>query len=156
MKSRVIFICEWIFNLIYQWLGHLIISKLAQIFPLQYTGRTISRCYVGLSDGAIPDNLWIGHCPNSYAIQIGLHYYGCRIAGNPHQLGLPGAIRPRLKRQQSDDFFGCGLVLDPENKLWIFFTFNGKLMCELASEVLRGLKKPQLYFHLINFYMNHN
>jgi hypothetical protein len=27
---------------------------------------------------------------------------------------------------------GCGLVLDSEDKLWIFVTFNGKLMGELA------------------------
>jgi hypothetical protein len=46
-----------------------------------------------------------------------------------------GAIQPRFKFG-SINVFGCGLVLDPENKLWIFFTLNGQLLGELALEVL--------------------
>jgi hypothetical protein len=37
-----------------------------------------------------------------------------------------GAIKPE-KKEYGMDVFGCGLVLDPEDKLAIFFTRNGNL-----------------------------
>jgi hypothetical protein len=90
-------------------------------------------CSVGLSGVAIPD--WIGRDSNSYGIRIGLHCYDCWLAGEYHPFELPeGAIRPEMK--QNGDVWGCGLVLDPDNNLAIFFTLNGKLMGELMLEVL--------------------
>jgi hypothetical protein len=85
---------------------------------------------VGLS-GAIadPDNSWIGEYSNSYAINIDYEYEGL-LAGTPHRFELPeGANRPQ--RKQFGNVFGCGLVLDPDNKLAIFFTLNGKVLGEL-------------------------
>jgi hypothetical protein len=84
------------------------------------------RCSIGLSAGVIPDNSWIGQYPNSYAIQIGHSSYACRLAGTAHQF-----IRPRWKHHSSN-VYGCGLVLDPKDKLWIFFTLNGQLMSKLV------------------------
>jgi hypothetical protein len=56
----------------------------------------------------------------------------CWIAGEEHRFELPeGADRPRQKKDGTDDVYGCGLVLDPENKLAIFFTLNGQLLGEL-------------------------
>jgi hypothetical protein len=82
---------------------------------------------VGLSDGCIPDNSWIGEYSNSYAVPTG-YFHGCRLARETHHFELPeGAIRPRWKRNGMN-VSGCGLVLDPEEKLWIFFTLNGNLL----------------------------
>jgi hypothetical protein len=44
------------------------------------------------------------------------------------------AVRPFL--QFGRNVFGCGFVLDPENKLAVFFTLNGKLAGELVLDVL--------------------
>jgi hypothetical protein len=92
----------------------------------------ICRSYVGLSGGVIPvrDNSWIGRFSNSYAIPNG-YFYGCWLAGEVHQFELPeGSIC--LKRNRDINVFGCGLVLDSEDKLAIFFTFNGQLLGELV------------------------
>jgi hypothetical protein len=91
---------------------------------LDYFSQFI-RWTVGLSVGAIPDNLWIGGLyPNSYAIP---NDNECWLAGEIQQFELPeGTIRPR--RNLYINVMGCGLVLDPEDKLWIFFTLNGQLL----------------------------
>jgi hypothetical protein len=80
---------------------------------------------------------------NSYAIDIGRHhYYGYWLSGEGHHFELPeGVIRPEMK--QYGNVFGCGLVLDPDNKLAIFFTLNGKLLSEWMLEILR-IKKQNI------------
>jgi hypothetical protein len=99
------------------------------------------RSYVGLSR-AIPGDPWIGEYPNSYAIDIGLHHcYGCLLAGEHHRFELPeGAIRPQMK--ENENVFGCGLVLNSDNNLAMFFTLNGQLLSELMPV---GLTKKFLY-----------
>jgi hypothetical protein len=60
------------------------------------------------------------------------HYlYDCLLAGETHPFEkLPkGAIRPKWK-YNSINVFGCGLVLDSEDKLAIIFTLNGQLIGE--------------------------
>jgi hypothetical protein len=108
------------------------------------------RCYVGLS-GAIPDNSLIGGYSNSYAMPIiGHHHhcYGCLLAGERHRFELPeGAIQPEMK--QFGNVFGCGLVLDPDNNLAIFFTLNGKLLGELMLEVWKNMS---CIFAIISFF----
>jgi hypothetical protein len=96
---------------------------------------------VGLSGVVIPD--WIGRDSNSYAIPIvGHHCIACRLAGERHRFELPeGAIRPDTK--ENGNVFGCGLVLDSEDKLAIFFTLNGQLLGKLMTFIY-------IYFHLIN------
>jgi hypothetical protein len=67
--------------------------------------------------------------------------YECCLARERHYFELPeGDVQPRWKRNGLD-VFGCGLVLDLEDKLWIFFTLNGKLLGELVLEVLGKTKK---------------
>jgi hypothetical protein len=57
--------------------------------------------------------------------------YNCLLAGVSHQFEMTeGAIRHGWKHRIN--VYGCGLVLDTKNKLWIFFTLNGKLMGELV------------------------
>jgi hypothetical protein len=93
---------------------------------------TIFRFSLGLSPGAIPDNSWIGEYLNSYAIPTNDYFYECWLAGETHHFELPeGGFD--LGLPWGSNVLGCGLVLDPENKLWIFFTLNGKLMGELEA-----------------------
>jgi hypothetical protein len=101
------------------------------------------RSYLGLS-GTIADNSWIGYYSNSYAIRIvGHRSYRYRLVGMLHQFELPvGAIRPEMK--DNGNVYGCGLVLDPDNKLAIFFTLNGKLLSKWMLEILR-IKKKKIY-----------
>jgi hypothetical protein len=86
-------------------------------------------------------NLAIGGYSNSYAIPIfGHHCFGCRLAGVPHHFELPeGAILQEMK--PNGNVFGCGIVLDPDNKLAIFFTLNGQLLGELMLKILRIKKQ---------------
>jgi hypothetical protein len=81
----------------------------------------------------MPHNSWIGEYSNSYASAIvGQHCNGYWFAGERHRFELPeGAVRPSWKYI---NVFGCGLVLDPNNKLAIFFTLNGQLLGELVLE----------------------
>jgi hypothetical protein len=49
------------------------------------------------------------------------------LAGKPYPFEWPnGAIKPTWKGQ--GDVLGCGLLLNAENKLSLFFTGNGLLM----------------------------
>jgi hypothetical protein len=45
-----------------------------------------------------------------------------------------GAVEQEMK--QFGNVYGCGLVLDPKDKLWIFFTLNGQLLGELMLAIL--------------------
>jgi hypothetical protein len=68
----------------------------------------------------------------------------CRLAGETHHFELPeGAIR---SRRELSNVNGCGLMLDLEDKLSIFFTLNGKLMGMSLQKVLMIKKKSLMYF----------
>jgi hypothetical protein len=95
-----------------------------------FSSQFLIRLRVGLSDGEIPDNLSIREYSNSYAIPNYHNLDECWLAGELHHFVLPeGAIQPRRKLP-GINVFGCGLVLDPEDKLCIFFTLNGQLLGE--------------------------
>jgi hypothetical protein len=88
-----------------------------------------SAVRIGLSSGTIPAAEVIGWCRNSYAILDGFQNE-CYLAGESHSFQLPeGAIR-RPEMKEYANTYGCGLVLDPENKFAIFFTLNGQLLGE--------------------------
>jgi hypothetical protein len=76
------------------------------------------------------ENELIGGYPNSYAISISTRYCNwCHLAGEHHRFQLPdGAIQPKLMKENGTNVYGCGLVIDPNDKLAIFFTLNGILM----------------------------
>jgi hypothetical protein len=62
-----------------------------------------------------------------------------------------GAIRPRrVLARGSINVFGCGLVLDPENKLAIFFTLNGQLLGEFCLD--EGIGDE--WTNILNFSIN--
>jgi hypothetical protein len=66
------------------------------------------------------------HC--EYMLDGVMHYFELpegAILQNPH--GWEWEHRHSI----GINVFGCGLVLDPEDKLAIFFTMNGMLMGEL-------------------------
>jgi hypothetical protein len=94
----------------------------------------------GLSD--IPNNSWIGEYSNSYALAIPIGGNEYLLSGEYHFFELPeGTIRPEMK--ENGNVFGCGLVLEPDNNLAIFFTLNGQLLSELVLvlDILRMDKK---------------
>jgi hypothetical protein len=94
-----------------------------------------NRFYVGLSDGTIPDddNLFIGEYQNSY----GHSCYEYCLAGERRLFAEEQEAIEAREKSNGMDVYGCGLVLDPEDKLAIFFTLNGQLMGELMLKSLR-------------------
>jgi hypothetical protein len=51
----------------------------------------------------------------------------CWLAGKEHHFGYQ--IEPIVSNPDDiDDVFGCGILLNPENKAAIFFTLNGILL----------------------------
>jgi hypothetical protein len=89
------------------------------------TVQNFRNILVGLSTGNIPKYSFVGDLPNSYAIEDGYNY--CWLSGKEHHFEWPnGAIKPEWNGK--GDVYGCGLLLNPENKLSIFFTVNGLLM----------------------------
>jgi hypothetical protein len=84
---------------------------------------------IGLTDGEIPRDQWIGQQPNSYAIGIRIPYFYIlfRLAGQRHRFNfLEGVIGPELK--ETGNVAGCGLLINSDDKLTIFFTLNGILI----------------------------
>jgi hypothetical protein len=107
---------------------------------MNYNFLSIFRCNLGLSRASVVSDksyAFIGEYSNSYAILIaGNTCYRSSLAGASLYFELPeGAVQPIWKR--NGNVFGCGLVLDPDNKLEIFFTLNGKLLGKLMLEILR-------------------
>jgi hypothetical protein len=70
--------------------------------------------------------LFLDGAPNSYA-NIGYDFDTCWLSGTHHCFKWPdGAIKPIFNCM--GDVLGCGLLLNPENQLSIFFTGNGILL----------------------------
>jgi hypothetical protein len=82
---------------------------------------------IGLSDGTSKAEC-IGEYSNSYSISNGnFPWMSYSLAGEHHLYQLPDeAIRPNLW-YDCTNVYGCGLVMDPNDKLAIFFTVNGTL-----------------------------
>jgi hypothetical protein len=78
----------------------------------------------------MPAGALFGKHPNSYAIKNGCDYGFLSGNANVHRFGPPnGGIKFELNGQE--DVMGCGLVLNPEGKVAIFFTVNGTLLGKL-------------------------
>jgi hypothetical protein len=70
---------------------------------------------------------YVGKYPNSYSYLPGRDY--CLISQDQHTLEWPeDVLKPEGKWTSQGDVGGCGLLVDPNDKLAIFFTFNGKLI----------------------------
>jgi hypothetical protein len=68
--------------------------------------------------------------PNFYAIRISIptgKIYQFRLAGQHHHFEFPEeVIGP--ERKETGNVYGCGILLNPDEKLTIFFTLNGILI----------------------------
>jgi hypothetical protein len=94
---------------------------------LEYLNK-FNRFFIGYSDGSIPDYKLVGQCPNSYGLPNSKY---CLISGDMHDFEWPeGATKPKRVGATKGDVDGCGLLLSPDNKLAIFFTFDGILIGE--------------------------
>jgi hypothetical protein len=87
---------------------------------------------VGLTDGKICLGGLFGLRANSYAINIPInpngHFYQFFLAGERHliEFSSDGGIRPEQK--ETGNVVGCGILMNPDEKLTIFFTLNGILI----------------------------
>jgi hypothetical protein len=81
-------------------------------------------------DREIPYGGGFGLSSNSYAIVTPIpnwNIYKFRLAGQRHRFEFPaGVIRPEKK--ETGNVIGCGILLDSDDKLTIFFTVNGLLI----------------------------
>jgi hypothetical protein len=74
----------------------------------------------------------VGTYPNSYSYPPGRDY--CLLYDNSHSDDRPNLewpvemLKPERELQGQGDVGGCGLLVDPNDKLAIFFTFNGKII----------------------------
>jgi hypothetical protein len=103
-------------------------------FFAQFSWNTI-----GLSDGNNSGRRFsLGFTLNSYELSSDCDY--CYLAGESHKIEWPNgnndadeySIRGKRKT------IGCGILLNPVNKLSIFFTFNGVLLGKIAVPVING------------------
>jgi hypothetical protein len=80
--------------------------------------RKFIRLAVGLTDGEIL-HFFIRN-PNRNIYDFG-------VAGQYHHFEFPeGVIRPKLK--ETENVAGCGILIDSDDELTIFFTMNGILI----------------------------
>jgi hypothetical protein len=99
--------------------------------PNQNRCSKFRSIFIGLSSGYLPNGSCVGLLPNSYAILDGRNY--CWLSSEAHNFEWPnGEIKPAWNGQR--DVIGCGLALNPENKLSIFLTGNGILMGQSFSD----------------------
>jgi hypothetical protein len=70
---------------------------------------------------------YVGSYQNSYSYPPGRDY--CVLANDRPCLEWPKEIlKPGRLLKGQGNVGGCGLLVDPNDKLAIFFTFNGKLI----------------------------
>jgi hypothetical protein len=83
---------------------------------------------IGLSGGLPAEYIFGDFHPTFYFLSPGSDH--CRISYTDHRFELPnGAIKPEWKSTDSnEEVIGCGILLDTNGKVFIFFTLNGNLM----------------------------
>jgi hypothetical protein len=105
-------------------------------FKFKWNGNNFSSFSFGFTDengggftGIYGDWRTLFGNPKSYALHSARNFKYCCLAGNNHRFE---PCLPVEKRQLNEgrNTFGCGLLLDPKDKLAIFFTLNGLLLGE--------------------------
>jgi hypothetical protein len=84
--------------------------------PISKNNSLFSEYYVGLSEGNTFDELSL--VSNSYCVSDD---------GIVYENNWPTGVNGVLKRNCPGNVAGCALLLNSENKLFIFITFNGLL-----------------------------
>jgi hypothetical protein len=89
----------------------------------------------------------IGVYPNSYAISTISELLNWRIlAGRTPILELPADEAISLEPKENEaNVYGCGLVMDPNDKLAIFFTLNGILMGQFILNAFQLYHSKKTY-----------
>jgi hypothetical protein len=100
--------------------------------------------------GSLEDSSLDTHL-NCYAMSrrwVKLFYY---IDGKKHEFECPDEL-VKPKALKCEDVFGCGLLLNLENKLFIFFTRNGTLMGQFGTTIGTTSKVAILmkFFHFFS------
>jgi hypothetical protein len=88
--------------------------------------------FVGMSSQFLPD----GHTslplietsPNYYTHPSNFNH--CWLSGKKHEFEWPNGT-PQPKLNAKNNVVGCGLLLDAQNKLSVFFTENGTFLGKL-------------------------
>jgi hypothetical protein len=65
--------------------------------------------------------------PNSYGRPVDRLHHSCRLSGTSYDFN-PWGEWPRPEWNNHDNVHGCGLLLEPDGTIYIFFTVNGTLM----------------------------
>jgi hypothetical protein len=85
----------------------------------------------------------MGQSPNSYFTGIRIpnrHFYQFLLVGQHHRFEYPDeVIRPEVK--EIGNVFGCGILINPEDKLTIFYTVNGILIGSILNIFYLNLLK---------------
>jgi hypothetical protein len=122
-------------------------SENAEFFEYSKNFRGI---FVGLSSGSLPDDVTLQESPNAYAVSFSSECKCCFLAGKEHPFkwptGVDGeAILPKWN-DTAENVIGCGLLLNANNNLAIYFTLNGQLighflayLCNLIYNNFSGL-----------------
>jgi hypothetical protein len=111
-----------------------------------------TRCLVGLLNGAVNFGIVLAaDPPGTYAmatISTEGHFGDFRFSE------LPVGVRPEPPNVRGI-IYGCGILMDPDNKLTTFFTLNGILLGEFYLEVWKKFKSEKSQkvgrIFLINF-----
>jgi hypothetical protein len=81
---------------------------------------------MGLAD-ILPPDRWVGNAPNSYSIGVPSNGESCMLAGKRHDFEIEWSNKfTKTKSNGIGEVFGCGILMNSNNKLAIFFTSNGK------------------------------
>jgi hypothetical protein len=102
---------------------------------LRYAFLKFTRCLVGISDDTNHFGILLAEHPDTYAIAAMLKN---GRAGRCSFIELLVGARLEQPNVQGN-IFGCGILIDPDNKVANFFTLNGVLLGKFFFEVSKKI-----------------
>jgi hypothetical protein len=80
---------------------------------------------IGISNGNNSDGFWLDFAKNSYKSDGAYYYY---LPEEEGEFEWPNEVNSEVEYKARGNTTGCGILLDPQNKVAIFFTRNGNLL----------------------------